>query len=78
LPKSAASKAFHVEEFLATAGKGRTIAKYCNNAQIYAQGDDAEAIFYIQSGEVKVTVVSEQGREAVIAILGKDEFFGEG
>ena len=78
MPKSAASKAFDVAEFLTAPGKGRTIASYSNNAQIYSQGDEAEAIFYIQSGEVKVTVVSEQGREAVIAILGKDEFFGEG
>lgn len=76
--KSAASRSFDAKEFLATAGKGRTIATYDKNAQIYAQGGDADTIFYIQAGEVKVSVVSEQGREAVIAILGKDEFFGEG
>jgi CRP-like cAMP-binding protein len=64
--------------FLNTAGNGRALAKYKKNVKIYAQGDEADAIFYIRAGEVKVTIVSAQGREAVIAILGKDEFFGEG
>ncbi|MEJ1968355.1 MAG: Crp/Fnr family transcriptional regulator [Rhizomicrobium sp.] len=71
-------KAFDPKDFLAKVGGGRSIAHYTKNHKIYAQGDDADAVFYIQKGEVKVTVVSEQGREAVIAILVKDGFFGEG
>ncbi|MEI9885085.1 MAG: Crp/Fnr family transcriptional regulator [Rhizomicrobium sp.] len=69
---------FDPVEFLAMVGGGRTLAKYRKNHKIFSQGDVADAVFYIQRGEVKVTVVSEQGREAVIAILGKDGFFGEG
>jgi len=65
-------------DFLATIGKGRVIAKYRRNQKIFAQGDAADSVFYIQKGKVKVTIVSQQGREAVIAILDKDEFFGEG
>jgi len=76
--KSAPSQPFDAKTFLATAGSGRTLTKYKKNATIYAQGDEAEAIFYIRSGEVKVTTISAQGREAVIGMLAKDEFFGEG
>jgi CRP-like cAMP-binding protein len=73
-----AIKPFDPKDFLAVVGGGRSIAKYRKNHKIFAQGDDADSVFYIQKGEVKVTVVSEQGREAVIAILVKDEFVGEG
>ena len=45
---------------------------------MFSQGDTADAVFYIQEGRVKLTVVSEQGKEAIIAVLGKDDFFGEG
>ncbi len=69
---------FDPKDFLAKIGGGRTIAKYRKNHKIFAQGETADAVFYIQKGEVKVTVLSEQGREAVIAILVKDEFVGEG
>src|SRR5471032_576146 len=69
---------FDPKEFLAKVGGGRTIAKYRKNHKIFAQGESADAVFFIQKGEVKVTVLSEQGREAVIAILVKDEFVGEG
>ena len=72
------TKQFDPRDFLAKVGGGRTIAKYRKNHKIFAQGDEADAVFYIQKGEVKVTVVSEQGREAVIAILGKGDFVGEG
>jgi CRP/FNR family transcriptional regulator, cyclic AMP receptor protein len=57
---------------------GRTISKYRRNEIVFAQGDLADAVFYIQRGKVKLTVVSEQGKEAVVAILGADEFCGEG
>ncbi|HEY4940638.1 MAG TPA: Crp/Fnr family transcriptional regulator [Rhizomicrobium sp.] len=69
---------FDPKDFLAKVGGGRSIAKCRKNHRIFAQGDEADAVFYIQKGEVKVTVLSEQGREAVIAILVKDEFVGEG
>jgi len=66
------------EEFLSVVGSGRTIAKYRKNQRLYSQGDNADSVFYVRKGKVKVTVVSERGKEAVIAILGKDEFCGEG
>jgi CRP/FNR family transcriptional regulator, cyclic AMP receptor protein len=69
---------FDPKVFLAKIGDGRDINKYRKNAIIFSQGDPADAVFYIQKGKVKLTVVSEQGREAVIAILGVDDFFGEG
>jgi CRP/FNR family transcriptional regulator, cyclic AMP receptor protein len=69
---------FDVETFLATVNGGRTVSKYRNNRTIFSQGDSADAVFYIQEGKVKVTVVSERGKEAVIAIHGKGDFFGEG
>ena len=62
---------------LAKAGKGRSIIKYRKNQIIFSQGDPAEAVFYIQKGKLKVAVVSDRGKEAVAAILGPDEFFGE-
>src|SRR5581483_7839316 len=69
---------FESARFLAKVGGGRTILKYRKGQKIYTQGEPADAIFYIQKGGVKVTVVSAMGKEAVIAVLGKDEFFGEG
>ncbi len=69
---------FDSADFLAKVGGGRTISKYRKNQKIFAQGDAADSVFYIQKGRVKVTVVSGLGKEAVVAILGKDEFFGEG
>ena len=64
--------------FLKTAAHGRTVSTYREKQIIFAQGDPAGSVHYIQSGKVKVTVVSDEGKEAVVAILGKDEFFGEG
>jgi CRP/FNR family cyclic AMP-dependent transcriptional regulator len=69
---------FDPADFLSRIGGGRSIVKYRKNQTVFSQGDAANAVFYIQKGRVKITVVSEQGKEAVIAILGKDEFFGEG
>ena len=69
---------FDPKVFLATVNGARTISKYRKDQTVFSQGDPADAIFYIQSGKVKVTVVSEEGKEAVVAILGTDEFFGEG
>src|SRR5471032_1420720 len=68
---------FSPTSFLTQAGKGRSIAKYRENRIIFSQGDTADAVFYIQKGKLKVSVVSDRGKEAVAAILGPDEFFGE-
>jgi CRP-like cAMP-binding protein len=76
--KRAPKLAFVPKAFIAKVGKGRTLADYKKNQRIFAQGDPAEALFYIQSGKVKLTVISKQGKEAVVAILGADGFFGEG
>jgi len=69
---------FDPRAFLARIGDGRSIAEYQKGQILFQQGEPAEAVFFIQEGEVKVSVVSEQGKEAVVAILGKDEFVGEG
>ena len=59
-------------------GEGKTISKYRKDQVVFSQGQVADSVFYIQQGKVKLTVVSEQGKEAVIAILGRGQFFGEG
>jgi CRP/FNR family cyclic AMP-dependent transcriptional regulator len=69
---------FDPKVFLATVNGGRSISKYRMNQKVFSQGHSADAVFYIQKGKVKVTVVSEQGKEAVVAVLGPDEFCGEG
>jgi len=76
--KSADPELFDPAAFLATAAVGREISKYSKKQIIFAQGDDADAVFYIKKGKVKVSVVSKQGKEAVVALLGPDEFVGEG
>jgi CRP/FNR family transcriptional regulator, cyclic AMP receptor protein len=58
---------FDPKSFLAKVGEGRTIAKYRKGQVVFAQGDPADAVFYIQKGKVKITVVSDRGKEAVIA-----------
>jgi len=69
---------FDPKSFLAKVGKGRTLAAYRKNQPIFAQGDPADALFYIQKGKVKLTVVSRHGKEAIVAVLGPTDFFGEG
>jgi CRP/FNR family transcriptional regulator, cyclic AMP receptor protein len=69
---------FDPKSFLAKVGEGRSIGTYRKNQTVFSQGNPADAVFYIQKGKVKVTVVSDQGKEAVVAILGTTEFFGEG
>src|SRR6478752_5343681 len=73
-----AAPVFDPRALLAKVGDGRTISKYRKNQIVFSQGEPADAVFYIQKGKIKITVVSEQGKEAVVAILGVDEFFGEG
>jgi CRP/FNR family transcriptional regulator, cyclic AMP receptor protein len=69
---------FDVRSFLSHIGEGRSIKKYKTGEIVFSQGEPADAVFYIQKGKVKITVVSEQGKEAVVAMLEKDHFFGEG
>ncbi len=73
-PKSA----FDPKAFLATVSRGRTVASYRKGGVIYRQAAAADAVFYVQKGKIKITVRSEQGKEAVIALLGAGDFFGEG
>jgi CRP-like cAMP-binding protein len=68
---------FDPKSFLAKVGEGRRIANYRKGQIVYSQGDPADAVFYVQSGKVKKTIISEQGKEAVVAIIGIDGFFGE-
>ena len=72
------SPRFDPKSFLAKVGEGRTIFKYRKDQIVFSQGELADAVFYIQKGKVKITVVSDQGKEAVVALLGADEFCGEG
>lgn len=76
--KSQRSPVFSVKAFLAKVGDGRSIANYGTGNSVYSQGDTADSVFYVHKGKVKVTVVSEQGKEAVVAFLGVNDFFGEG
>jgi CRP/FNR family cyclic AMP-dependent transcriptional regulator len=78
MKKSKTQPAFDPKAFLAKVDGGRTILKSRDGQIIFSQGEPADAVFYIQKGRVKLTVVSEQGKEAVVAILGKGDFFGEG
>src|SRR5215212_8527512 len=70
--------AFDPKAFLANVGEGRSITKSREGEVIFSQGDPADALFYIQRGKVKVTTLSSHGKEAVVAILGAGDFFGEG
>jgi CRP/FNR family cyclic AMP-dependent transcriptional regulator len=69
---------FDPNTFLATIGEGRKFVLFPKKQTIFAQGDLANAVFYIQDGKVRLTVVSETGKEATLGILGEGEFFGEG
>ena len=69
---------FDPKVFLAKVGEGKTISKYRKDQIVFSQGQVADAVFYLQQGKIKLTVVSEQGKEAVVAILGPGHFFGEG
>ncbi len=76
--KEEGTKRFDAVVFLETTAKGCIVSTYRKGDIVFAQGDDADAIFYIREGKVKVTVISEHGKEAVVAIMGVDEFVGEG
>lgn len=68
---------FAPETFLATVGTGKSVLSIKKNHLIFSQGAAADAVFFIQEGKVKLTVVSDQGKEAVVALLGRGDFFGE-
>jgi CRP/FNR family cyclic AMP-dependent transcriptional regulator len=70
--------AFDPKIFLARVGDGKTISKYQKGQIVFSQGDVADEVFYIQKGKIKLTVVSERGKEAVVGILEPTHFFGEG
>ena len=70
--------AFDPKKFLAKVGEGKSVSSYRKDQTVFSQGEIADAVFYIQQGKVKLTVVSKQGKEAVVAIVGAGHFFGEG
>jgi CRP-like cAMP-binding protein len=73
-----ANDEFDAKVFLAKVGFGKTILEFHKNQHVFEQGDTADTVFYIQKGKVKLTVLSEHGKEAVVAILESGQFFGEG
>jgi CRP/FNR family cyclic AMP-dependent transcriptional regulator len=78
LPKNGAGDSFNAQAFLDTAGVARKIQQYRRGESIYSQGDAAEMVMYIQQGGVKLSVVNGTGKEAVVAMFGPTDFFGEG
>ena len=76
--KSTQKRAFDAQAFLDSAGMARRVVEYRRSQKIYSQGDRATSVIYIQKGGVKLSVVNETGKEAVVAILGPGDFFGEG
>ena len=78
LPGKTAPPPFDVRAFLESAGVSRRIVRFARGAVVFAQGAQANSVFYIQDGAVKLSVLSSAGREAVVAILGPGDFFGEG
>src|ERR1700688_899634 len=79
-PRAAAKQLsqFDTKTFLSTIDGGRKIAAFSKKQTIFVQGDSSDAVFYMQEGKVKLTVVSENGKEATIGILNEGDFFGEG
>src|ERR1700724_1089591 len=77
-PKGNAKKAFNARDSLDSAGVGRKVTEFKKKETIFSQGDPCRNVFYIQKGGVKLSVVNESGKEAVVAVLGPGDFFGEG
>ena len=78
MAKAKKPKPFSVEVFLSTLDGERSVSEYRKNQKVFSQGDAADAVYYVQQGQVKVCVISEQGKEAVVALHGEGDFFGEG
>jgi CRP-like cAMP-binding protein len=77
-PPRAAARRFNAQKFLDSAGLRRKIVKFGGRDVVFSQGDQADEVLYIQEGAVRLSVLSKTGREAVIAVLGPGDFFGEG
>jgi CRP/FNR family cyclic AMP-dependent transcriptional regulator len=77
-PVLASTEVFDPQAFLSRVGAGKTVERYPKNQKIFNQGDIADSVFFIQKGKVKVTVLSEHGKEAVVGIFAEGQFFGEG
>jgi CRP-like cAMP-binding protein len=75
--KATKKRSFDAKVFLNTVDGGRSVSNYRKGQKVFSQGDPGDAVFYIQEGKVKVCVVSEQGKEAVVALHGNGDFFGE-
>jgi len=76
--KSVAKRLFNTQEFLDSAGVARKVTEFKKQETIFSQGDPCRGVFYIQKGGVRLSVVNESGKEAVVAVLGPGDFFGEG
>ncbi|HEX5227689.1 MAG TPA: cyclic nucleotide-binding domain-containing protein, partial [Bryobacteraceae bacterium] len=76
--KRKAKLPFDPKVFLSKVNGGQAVSDYRKDEVVFRQGDASDAVFYIQSGKVKKTIVSEQGKEAVVALLQAGDFFGEG
>ena len=76
--KAKTSRKFDPRKFLASIGDGRKILAFQKEQTIFAQGDPTDAVFYVQKGKIKLTVVSQTGKEATVGVLGEGSFFGEG
>jgi CRP/FNR family cyclic AMP-dependent transcriptional regulator len=76
-PIEALKGVFDPRAFLSRSEAGKTVEKYAKHAKIFSQGDVADAVFFIQKGKVKITVLSEHGKEAVVGIFSAGQFFGE-
>jgi len=77
MAKDAGKISFDSDAFLANEGRGRTLCRFRAKEVIYSQGDFADAVYFIHQGNVKIIVTSRNGKEAVLALLGEDHFFGE-
>jgi CRP/FNR family transcriptional regulator, cyclic AMP receptor protein len=77
-PKPNGKEAFNAQEFLDSAGIARKVVEFNKKDAIFSQGDPAENVLYLQKGSVRLSVVNETGKEAVVAVLGPGDFFGEG
>jgi CRP-like cAMP-binding protein len=76
--KAKKTKNFNVEVYLSTLDGEKTVSTYRKKQKVFSQGDAADAVYYVQEGQLKVCVISERGKEAVVALHGKGDFFGEG
>ena len=76
--KAASNRLFNTQDFLESAGVARKVAEFKKKETIFSQGDPCRSVFYIQKGGVRLSVVNESGKEAVVAVLGPGDFVGEG